>query len=81
MRDFRLALRALRRSPTFTAVAVLSLAAGIGANVTVFSLVDALLVPDVTTTGWQPFGGALTIQPPCCTSHTWYEPGRSFVNK
>jgi predicted permease len=44
MRDLRLALRALRRSPTFATVAVLSLAAGIGANVTVFSVVDALLL-------------------------------------
>src|SRR5437868_8268323 len=42
MRDLRLALRALRGSPTFTIVAMLSVAAGIGANVTVFSLVDAL---------------------------------------
>src|SRR5207237_3635463 len=44
LRVLRLALRARRGSPPFTAVAVLSLAARIGANVTVFSLVDALLL-------------------------------------
>jgi putative ABC transport system permease protein len=42
--DLRYALRALRRSPAFAAVAILSLGVAIGADTTVFSVVDALLV-------------------------------------
>ncbi|HET7619327.1 MAG TPA: hypothetical protein VFK20_12525, partial [Vicinamibacterales bacterium] len=42
--DLRLALRGFRRSPLFAAVAILSLALGIGANTAIFTLIDQLLL-------------------------------------
>src|SRR6202040_3947465 len=44
LRDLRYSLRTLRRSPVFLAVAVLSLALGIGANTAIFTLINQLIL-------------------------------------
>lgn len=42
--DLRYSLRAIRRSPLFASVAILSLAIGIGANTAIFTLMDQLML-------------------------------------
>jgi predicted permease len=60
LRDLRHAARMLRMAPAFTAVAVLTLALGIGANTAVFSAIDAMLIrslpyadPDRVVMVWE----------------------------
>jgi hypothetical protein len=50
--NLRYTLRVLGRSPGFVAVAVFSLALGIGANTAIFTLINALVLRDLPV--WQP---------------------------
>ena len=50
--ELRFALRALRRNPVFTCVAVLSLALSVGANTAIFSLMDQVLLRRLPV--WEP---------------------------
>ncbi|MCH7825842.1 MAG: ABC transporter permease, partial [Acidobacteria bacterium] len=75
--DVKFGARMLRKSPAFTAVAVLSLAIGIGANTAVFGFIDAALLRslavedphELVVLGWRTRAGT---EMPDVSTWGWY---------
>src|SRR5688572_21241969 len=89
-RDIRYALRTLGRSPGFTALAVLTLALGIGASTAIFGLMNTVLFrplpfvePDRLVSLWEDFrtaGGPELGEPALPNLLDWHERGSSFTD-
>src|SRR5262245_37937351 len=87
MNDLKFAFRQLLKNPGFTAVAVLTLALGIGANTAIFSVVNAVLLrplpfkdPDRLITLWErnPAQGYDQNMPATGNYLDWREQSKSF---
>jgi putative ABC transport system permease protein len=75
LRDLRFAFRLMRQTPVVSLVAMLSLALGIGANVAIFSLVNALMLKTLPI--HEPERLAILGQPP---AEAGRQPNTSFTN-
>ncbi len=85
MQDIRYAIRQLKGSPGTTAIAVFTLALGIGANTSIFSNVNALLLRpfefpnlDRVVAVWETVQSATSIKASPADFRDWTEQSKSF---
>jgi len=87
--DLRYAVRVLRKTPVFTVAAIGTLALGIGANTTIFSLVQTMLLrplpyqdPDQVVMVWedQTRAGFPRATPAPANYYDWLARNRSFTD-
>jgi len=71
LQDLRYALRSLRTSPGFSAVAILSLALGIGANTAIFSLIDSVILKTLPVPHPEQLVQVVMRQSPVFTNPIW----------
>lgn len=76
--DVRFAIRSLRRSPGFCLVAVLSLAIGIGANTTIFSVANALLLRPLPYKDAERLVILWNRSPGLNITQDWFSPAQYF---
>ena len=74
--DLRFGLRLLRRTPGFTAVAVITLALGIGANTAIFSVVNGLLLRPLPYADSERLAIIWTHSPGANVAQDWPSPGQ-----
>src|SRR5215471_18826829 len=72
MHDLRVAVRTLKATPVVSAVAILSLALGIGANTAIFSIVNSLLLRALPVK--EPQQLALVTEDPTKGINSWTNP-------
>ena len=84
--DLRYAARTLARAPGFTAVAILVLALGIGANTAVFSVTDYVLIrplpfpsPERLVSVWETLPGYQHMELSPANYRDWKQIGRAHV--
>src|SRR5437773_11371707 len=76
MNDLKFAFRQLRKNPGFTAVAVLTLALGIGSNTAIFSIVNGLLLRPLPYHNSERLAIIWTHSPGANVAQDWPSPGQ-----
>jgi predicted permease len=79
--DIRYGLRALRRNPGFAAVAVLSLALGIGATTAMFSLIYAVLLHPFPYAGADRIMNPIMIDPQRPDEYSYFELSKAQLDE